>query len=143
MKTISYAVTVCNEIEEIKELLSFLKTHIRKEDEIVVQYDSKSVTNEVLEFLNEFRILEDTRGKFSFKLIGFPLNDHFGNFKNNLKEHCEKDYIFQIDADEVPHHQFVKDLPHILSSNDEVDVYLVPRVNTVKGLTQEHIQKWG
>ena len=143
MKTISYAITVCNEIDEIKELLSFLKTHIRKEDEIVIQYDSNSSTNEVIEFISEFRILEDTRKKFSVKVIKFPLNNHFANFKNNLRENCTKDYIFQIDADEVPHHQFVKDLPQILNSNDEVDVYLVPRVNTVKGLTQEHIQRWG
>jgi len=30
----------------------------------------------------------------------------------------------------------------ILEAND-VDVILVPRVNTVEGLTQDHIQKWG
>jgi hypothetical protein len=27
--------------------------------------------------------------------------------------------------------------------NENVDVMLVPRVNTVEGLTTEHIQKWG
>jgi len=34
-------------------------------------------------------------------------------------------------------------LPDILESNPEVDVYLVPRINTVSGITEEHILKWG
>ena len=33
-------------------------------------------------------------------------------------------------------------LPDILESNPDVDVYLVPRINTVSGITEEHIQKW-
>ena len=47
MKTISYAITVCNELEELTKLLNFLQTNIRKEDEIVIQYDESSVTDEV------------------------------------------------------------------------------------------------
>jgi phosphoribosylamine-glycine ligase len=34
------------------------------------------------------------------------------------------------------------DVPYILEINPEVDVFLVPRVNTVEGLTQEHIRQW-
>ena len=45
--TISYAITVCNEIKELTKLLNFLQLKIRKEDEIVIQYDEASVTNEV------------------------------------------------------------------------------------------------
>ena len=33
-------------------------------------------------------------------------------------------------------------MPSILEGNPDNDVYLVPRVNTVAGLTQEHITKW-
>lgn len=50
--TISYAITVCNELEEITKLVDFLSTKINKEDEIVIQYDEQSVTPEVLEYLN-------------------------------------------------------------------------------------------
>ena len=32
-------------------------------------------------------------------------------------------------------------LPQVLEDNP-VDIIFVPRVNTVNGLTQEHIQKW-
>jgi len=33
-------------------------------------------------------------------------------------------------------------LPFLLEMNGDVDVMLVPRVNTVEGLTQDHIAKW-
>ena len=68
---------------------------------------------------------------------------HFANWKNKLTSYCKGDYIFQIDADEYPHPYFIVDLPTILENNPDVDLYLVPRVNTVDGLTQDHIQQWG
>ena len=46
-------------------------------------------------------------------------------------------------SDEIPHKYLIETLPIILESNPDNEVYLVPRVNTVKGLTQEHIQRWG
>ena len=39
---ISYAITVCNEHKEIKKLLTFLFEHKRKEDQVVVQMDTKA-----------------------------------------------------------------------------------------------------
>jgi len=133
--TISYAITVCNELEEIQKLLNFLQVRIREEDEIVIQYDDQSVTDEVMEYLT----LMEKMHKYT--IVGFPLNKDFGSFKNNLKQSCTKDYIFQIDADEIPHEVLVEYLPQLLESN-QVDVIFVPRVNTVEGLTDEHIQKW-
>jgi hypothetical protein len=133
--TISYAITVCNELEEITKLVDFLSTKINKEDEIVIQYDEQSVTPEVLEYLNLQKMMHN------HTIIGFPLNKDFASFKNNLKSNCTKDYIFQIDADEIPHEVLVDYLPQLLSDNP-VDIIFVPRINTVEGLTQEHIDKW-
>jgi len=132
---ISYAITVCNELEEITKLVDFLSTKINKEDEIVIQYDEQSVTPEVLEYLNLQKIMHN------HTIIGFPLNKDFASFKNNLKSNCTKDYIFQIDADEIPHEVLVDYLPQLLNDNP-VDIIFVPRINTVEGLTQEHIDKW-
>ena len=56
---------------------------------------------------------------------------------------CDCDFVWQIDADELPTEDLINSLPYILEINQEVDVFRVPRVNTVEGLTQEHIQKWG
>ena len=64
------------------------------------------------------------------------------SFKNNLKSHCSKDYIFQVDADEIPHEFLVEYLGQVLEENP-VDIVFVPRVNTVEGLTDTHIEKWG
>ncbi len=67
----------------------------------------------------------------------------FASFKNNLKEHCTKDYIFQIDADEYLSNELLQNLPEILELNPEIESYYVPRINTVEGLTPGHVIKWG
>jgi hypothetical protein len=56
---------------------------------------------------------------------------------------CKGSYIINIDADELPNKWLIKNIKGILEANPSIDLYWVPRVNTVKGLTQEHIQKWG
>ena len=122
MKTISYAITVCNELEELTKLLNFLQTNIRKEDEIVIQYDESSVTDEVKDYVTLMDSMHDNH-----KVIGFPLNKDFASFKNNLKSHCSKDYIFQVDADEIPHEFLVEYLGQVLEENP-VDIVFVPRV---------------
>ena len=132
---ISYAITVHNELEELTKLLDFLNNNIREEDEIVVQYDEGGVTQEVLEYLDIIKKMHE------ITVIGFPLNKDFASYKNNLKENCTGDYIFQIDADEIPHEVMIAYLPEVLQSNP-VDIIFVPRVNTVEGLTQSHIDKW-
>jgi glycosyltransferase involved in cell wall biosynthesis len=137
MASISYAVTVCNEIDELAQLLNFLQLHIREEDEIVIQYDEASVTKEVADYLNLINVMHSNH-----KVVGFSLNNDFASFKNNLKSHCSKDYIFQIDADEIPHEYLIEILGEVLDSNN-VDIVFVPRINTVEGLTQSHIQQWG
>ena len=73
----------------------------------------------------------------------FPLKGNFAAFKNNLKKHCTGAWIFQIDADEYLSDSLIKNLPSILQANPTVDLLLVPRINTVEGLTHDHIQKWG
>tara|TARA_R110000822_G_scaffold72015_3_gene173477 strand:- start:1126 stop:1743 length:618 start_codon:yes stop_codon:yes gene_type:complete len=132
---LSYAIPVCNEHIELERLLSFLRSHIDGEDEIVVQCDKGNTTLEVLKVVDKYAD--------RVKVIEFPLNGHFSNFKNNLKENCTGDWIFQIDADEIPHEGLIANLKVILKANPTLEMLLVPRVNTVEGLTQEHIQKWG
>ena len=137
---ISYAIPVCNEHVELEKLLSFLTSHIDKNDEIVVQCDQGNTTHEVHRVLGNFKAPEGF--KDPLKVITFPLNGHFSNFKNNLKEHCTGDWIFQIDADELPHESLITNLKELLKLNPTTEMFLVPRVNTVEGLTQEHINQW-
>ena len=137
MISISYAITVCNELTEIIRLVDALKDKLKESDEIVIQYDEGNVTQEVTDYLNVIKNLH----KDNLTIIGFPLNKDFASYKNNLKSHCKGDYIFQIDADEVPNEYLIDNIHDILESN-AVDLIYLPRVNTVKGLTDEHIQKW-
>ena len=136
---ISYAIPVCNEHVELKRLLYFLIENIGEEDEIVVQCDQGNTTPEVYEVLDQ---IPEFWNPELLKVIEFPLNGHFSNFKNNLKEHCTGDWIFQIDADELPHESLIVNLKALLEVNTTTEMLLVPRVNTVEGLTQEHINQW-
>jgi len=135
---ISYAITVCNEFLEIQKLIPFLLENKRVQDEIVILFDQKNGNPEVLSYLLKFNKLPNVQ-----TWRGFEFDGHFANWKNLLTTYCAGDYIFQIDADEMPNETLLENLPLILEENPDNEVYLVPRVNTVEGLTQEHIQKWG
>ena len=146
---ISYAITVCNEIEEIKRLIPFLLEHKRAEDEIVVQQDAgfkqtashTPLTPEMEVNLYCGNLLDEGKIIFEYETA---LNKDFAQFKNNLTQHCTGDYIFQIDADEIPNEFLISYLPQIIEfESNDFDVCLVPRINTVEGITEEHIKKWG
>ena len=132
MSSISYAITACNEHVELERLLNQLTEYIRPEDEIVVQMDL-TATDEVVSVVEKYNLIK----------YYYSLNKDFASFKNNLKSLCTKDYIFQIDADEYLSEELLTYLPVILESNPDVEMFSVPRVNTVEGLTEQHIKQWG
>jgi hypothetical protein len=136
---ISYAITVCNEFIEIQRLLNFLLKHKRHQDEIVVLMDTTKANSELTSTLRLF----ESHNMDHMVVWPAEFQGHFADWKNKLSSLCNGDYIFQIDADEIPCTSIIESLPMILKDNPEVDVYLVPRVNTVDGLTDAHIQKWG
>jgi hypothetical protein len=138
MINVTWAITVCNELKEITELINFLHPKIKEDDEILIQYDENGVTSEILSYL---RILD---GLYSnIKVKGFPLNGDFASFKNNLKFHSKGIFIFNVDADEIPHEYLVENIHMLLDYNKDVDMFFVPRINTVDGITEEDIKKWG
>jgi hypothetical protein len=130
---ISYAITVCNEVKEIKKLISILLESKREDDEVVVLFDKQNGTAEVWSYLQDQDVVCEAK---SFK-------NHFADWKNYLTGMCSGDYIFQIDADEFPNKILIDNLPAILEANPTVDMLRVSRINTVEGLTEEHIKKWG
>ena len=138
MINITYAITVCNELEEITKLVDFLNNKITKNDEILIQYDSDSATKPIIDYLNIISQLHNT----NIKVISFPLNNDFASYKNNLKNHANGIFIFQIDADELPSEYLIENIHEFLEYNKDVDLFFVPRVNTVEGLTKDHIKKW-
>lgn len=137
MINVTYGITVCNELEEITNLINFLHPRIGKEDEILIQYDEDSSTTQIKDYLKIISQLHK-----EIKVISYPLNKDFASFKNNLKNHANGIFIFQIDADEMPSEYLVENIHQLLDYNKDVDLFFVPRINTVNGLTPEHIKKW-
>jgi hypothetical protein len=133
---ISYAIPVCNEFVEIQRLITFLLENKRQEDEIIVLFDSNNGSKSVEDFLRSKSI----NGEFNW--VSYKFDGHFANMKNKLTSLCNGDYIYQIDADEMVNEYVLRLLPQVLEQND-VDVLMVSRINTVEGITQEHINKWG
>ena len=130
---INYGLTLCNEHEEIKNLIEFIIDRKQPEDEIVVVYDQNRVTDEVMDVLKSY---------FSVDSYPFDFQQNFLDNKNFLNSKCTGDYIFQLDADEIPNEILVANLKNILESNP-VDLLITPRKNIVKGLTSSHVHKWG
>jgi len=135
---ISYTITACDEHNELERLLNYLRTSVKDNDEIILQLDSKKTTNEVRDVASTYA------GRIPvLKVIEFPLDGDFSSFKNNLKTHCTKEWIFNIDADELPSRFLVDNLYQILDANTDLDVLILPRWNVVEGITENHIKKWG
>jgi hypothetical protein len=134
---ISFAITVCNELEEIKRLLPFLLENKRIEDEIVILFDEKNGDSRILEFLLGYNNLPNVQ-----TWRGQDFENNFAEWKNKLNSYCSGDYIFQLDADELISEHLIKNVCEIIQVNQEVDLFFVPRINTVKGITDEHIKKW-
>ena len=118
MINVTYAITVCNELNEITNLINFLHPKIKKEDEILIQYDSESVTDSVKKYLDIISQLHPNE----IKVIGFPLNKDFASYKNNLKNHAKGIFIFQIDADEIPSEYLMENIHSFLQFNKDVDL---------------------
>ena len=133
---ISYAITVYNELEEIKRLVTFLLENKRDEDEIVITFDHKNGSREVEEYLRS------QSDEVNWHTAWPPFERDFSKLKNYTKSMCKCYYIFHLDADEYPNKILMEQLPQILEIND-VDLIWIPRVNTVEGLTDEWANKWG
>jgi hypothetical protein len=142
---ISYAITVCNELEEIKQLLPFLIKNKREEDEIVVFFDSINGSEDVEKYLRSIEpgLTYNPIENYKFRWYSYDFYGNFSDMKNELTEFCQGDYIFNIDADEMITETFIETLPIIIENNPEVEFYWVPRENYVTGLTPKHIQEWG
>lgn len=126
MVKISYAICVCNEDRELNSLVNFLLKVKDEEDEINILVDSKNVTPEVREVLKSHgdKIVVNERefdGKFS---------DH----RNYHATKCTGDYIFAIDADEMPQEALITNIKTF-----EGDIMYVPRINICPGYTADWI----
>ncbi len=121
---ITYAICVCDEHNELNALLSFLTKVIDDEDDINILVDSGKVTKEVRCVLEKFK-----------KRIIVNERTFCGNFSNHRNYHitkCYGDYIFVLDADEIPKEELIKNIKSFDS-----DVLNIPRINIIPGYREE------
>jgi hypothetical protein len=99
--------------------------------------DTMAVTSSVRNLIDSYR-----NKLQNLTVIEFPLDKDFATFKNNLKKYCTKKWIFNIDADEIPSIILIENIHDILKLNENIDMFLVPRWNTVNGITDVHVSQW-
>ena len=141
---ISYGITVHNEADELNKLLEILIHKTDKEDEIVICVDGndEKVQEVITSWVQQYA--SDDIDKIKDIIVyNRKLDGNFAEHKNSVIEKSTGDYIFHIDADEYPNETLLEQLKQIIEMNDNVDLIWIPRVNTIEGMTQEHIQKWG
>ncbi len=133
--SITYGITVCNEAQELRNLLAALLPSIDGEDEVVVLRDVTRPADDVTQALAEYR------GRV--RVIESRLDGDFAAFKNRLFDAAKGDYLFQIDADEVPTPSLLANLKPYLRRNRFIDCFRVPRINLIHGATPAQIEQWG
>lgn len=136
MVSISYCITTHNEgAVYIKPLLDRLIKYLQPEDEIIIVDDFSTEPSTV-------SVLEEYRDKEGVNLYFNSLDNDFAAHKNFAKSKCSKEYIFFIDADENVHESLMMTIKEILYNNPTIEMFMVPRINIVQGLTEQHVQKW-
>ena len=134
---ISFAITTHNEGEYIRELLDQLVPHCEQTGDEIVVVDDNSTD------VFTQNLLYDYADKDKIQLYQHELNNDFASHKNFLNSKCRGEYIFQIDADEKFHNNLLTYLHDIVDNNKNIDLFLIPRVNIVNGLTEQDIRGWG
>ena len=131
---VSYGIKFHNEQEELERLLGKLLISIDEEDEVMICVDGnhEGVRDVIKLYSIDSRVIHYDR-KF---------DGNFSDHKNSVIEKSSGDYIFHIDAMSIHTIHYYDNSKQILEIND-VDLIWIPRVNTIDGMTDEHIQRWG
>jgi glycosyltransferase involved in cell wall biosynthesis len=133
---ISFAITTHNEGEYIRDLFDQLVPHCEQTGDEIIVVDDNSTDPFTL------NLLYDYADRNIIQLYSHELNHDFGAHKNFLNSKCNGKYIFQVDADEKFNPNLLTYIHDIIDNND-IDLYMIPRVNVVNGLTDEDIRRWG
>ena len=135
---ISYCTIVYNEIDEIQRLLSFLSTNLNKDDEIVVVQSYKYDDEQISEI---FRDIASIIAQFTQSYFTFKFQNNFSDMKNFMNQKATKNYIFNLDADEIISVNTLNSIRNVIINNN-IDLYYLPRINTVLNYTDADINMY-
>lgn len=125
---------VCNEHRELFSLITFLKTVKDPEDDINILVDSRHVSPQVRQVLEQFK--DDTVQND---------RDFTGDFSEQRNYHlttCTGEYIFVLDPDEMPQEALIRNIKNAITDSGG-DIFLVPRINIHPGSTQTWLDTYG
>lgn len=129
---VSYLITVSNEIEEFKKLYSLLNRYKHYEDDIIILIDDSKTSNEIIEYLDSKNQIYHLHS----------LNNDFSTHKNYLKSLSTQQYLFFLDADELPDIYLIKNLHEIITHYlKDTNILWIPRINIVKNITSDYIKE--
>lgn len=131
---LSYLITSHNETDSLDILLSKLIKCKKDNHEIVLldDYSDNKVT---------ISIIEKYRNSINF--YQKKLENDYGAHKNYGISLCKGEWIFQIDADELPTDILLENIDELLISNSNNETLWLPRLNYFSGVTQQDVEMWG
>jgi len=135
---ISYCITVYNEAQELARLIASIRPAISNSDEIVIVQTHKNEEEKDSEF---YQTVKDISQRHATKYGSFHFENNFADLKNYMNSLASGQYIINLDADETMMPFALEKLKPTVLEND-IDLYYLPRINIVEGITQEDIQKW-
>jgi len=132
---ISYGLTTNNEGMKIHLLIREILESKKDYDYEIVILDDYS-DNQTTQWA--FKEHKDKIRLFKSKLSG-----NFAAHKNLLNSYCTGDYIVNIDADETFYTKYMyENIDKIIKTNPDIELFWVPRINIVKGITEEIANGW-
>ncbi len=134
---ISYLVTCKNEGYQLQSLLERL--YENKDNNECIVLDDYSDDVDTKSILDKFNKHESG----FYKIYQHKLENSYSEHKNYGKSLCKGEYIFQIDADELPSKTLLESLKDIINLNKDVDLFWIPRINDFKGVNQQNSAQWG
>jgi len=125
---ITYAIMVCDEYRELDTLLNFLRKTV-KNGEVIILVDSTKTCPERDLVLQKFK---------EYTVYHRDFDGDFSAHRNFLCEKASGEYIFMLDADEVPTEILMDKLDEV--TRQGADIIYVPRINMCIGQTREWLK---
>ena len=126
---ITFLILAHGEISAL-DLIDYLNRHRDTDSEIVVLNDPT-----IPQYENELKI----RGAI---VVNHKLEHSYSEHRNFALPHCNGDWIFALDADEIPQKYLLCNLKPILEQA-QADVLWLPRLNIFQGVTPKDIAQYG
>lgn len=135
---ISYCTTVYNEAQELPRLIASIRSALSHGDEIIIVQTHRDDQEKDSE---SYQTLMAICKQYATKYGSFHFENNFADLKNYMNSLASGQYIINLDADETMMPFSLEKIRSTILEND-IDLYYVPRINIVEGITQEDIQKW-